>query len=195
MRKVLLGALAALTIVGPASAAVVTRTYSFTATGFTSAHGSVPPVEAVIGSVTVRFDPTVSADHQPGVLVNSVNVPVGGPLSFSYRSDQDTLAIMAGAADGRDLDAFALTIRGASANDGPLGGTLRYSTGADEDTLTARAVAVTPSGPPARLPEPATWGMLVTGFGLIGWLARRHQRRSERAFTERLRRIAAGEIE
>lgn len=53
----------------------------------------------------------------------------------------------------------------------------------------AKAVAKAP----AMLPEPATWAMLLLGFGAIGALVRRRFRRSEERFTRRIREIATGE--
>jgi hypothetical protein len=186
MRTRVLAAAAALMLAHPASAAVVTRTYSF------ATEGAAGPVT---GSVTVRFDPAVTALDRPGVVVNSASLPYRAPVSFSYQSAQDTLAVVSAdySPAGRGGQGFALTIRNAS-SEGPLGGTLSYAPGGGPNLLT-RTIAVTPSTPSARLPEPATWAMLVLGFGGIGWMARRHQRRSEAAFTERLRRIAAGEID
>jgi hypothetical protein len=46
---------------------------------------------------------------------------------------------------------------------------------------------------PSRLPEPATWAMLIAGFAIIAAVVRRCIRVSERRFTEQVRRIAAGE--
>jgi hypothetical protein len=188
MRTQLLAAVAALMLAHPAAAAIVTRTYSF-------AVGSGAGTGPVTGSVTVRFDPAVTALDRPGAVVNSASLPYRAPVSYSYQSAQDTLAIVSAdySPAGRGGQGFALTIRNAS-SEGPLGGTLSYAPGGGSNLLT-RTIAVTPTTPSARLPEPATWAMLVLGFGGIGWLARRHQRRSEAAFTERLRRIAAGEID
>lgn len=45
----------------------------------------------------------------------------------------------------------------------------------------------------AMLPEPATWIMMLLGFGAIGGLLRWRFRRSEARFTEKIRRIEAGE--
>lgn len=45
----------------------------------------------------------------------------------------------------------------------------------------------------SRLPEPATWVLMILGFGAIGGAMRFHIRRSEARFTAKLRRIAAGE--
>lgn len=44
-----------------------------------------------------------------------------------------------------------------------------------------------------RLPEPATWGLMILGFGGIGGAMRRRMRRSDADFTARVRRIADGE--
>jgi hypothetical protein len=47
----------------------------------------------------------------------------------------------------------------------------------------------------AQLPEPATWAMLIVGFGAIGALVRRRFRLSEERFNERIRRITSGELD
>lgn len=60
---------------------------------------------------------------------------------------------------------------------------------ATDEPSTGDATATTIS----RLPEPATWVMMVLGFGPAGYALRRRLRASERRFTERMRRIAAGE--
>lgn len=46
----------------------------------------------------------------------------------------------------------------------------------------------------AILPEPATWVMLLLGFGAIGAFVRRRFRKSEERFNERIRSIEAGEV-
>lgn len=46
---------------------------------------------------------------------------------------------------------------------------------------------------PSILPEPATWIMLLLGFGAFGALLRRKFRQSEQRFNDRIRRIEAGE--
>jgi hypothetical protein len=41
---------------------------------------------------------------------------------------------------------------------------------------------VTPPGsPPPAVPEPATWAMILLGFGMIGWTLRRSQQQEQTA--------------
>lgn len=44
-----------------------------------------------------------------------------------------------------------------------------------------------------RLPEPATWGLMILGFGGIAGAMRRRLRKSDADFTARIRRIADGD--
>ena len=44
-----------------------------------------------------------------------------------------------------------------------------------------------------RLPEPATWALMILGFGGIGGAMRRRMRRSEADFTARIKRIVDGD--
>lgn len=181
MRTVLLALSLALGVAGQARAAVITRTYTFTAGPLAAADAGVS------GSVTVSFDPAVSVLARPGAEIHA-NVAVAPPVSYSYRRTDDTLSIVGGAAAN---DAFALVIHDAASDRKLLAGELSYQPA--DGALSTRVVKVVSRTGPARLPEPATWAMLVMGFGLIGSLARRRHRRSEAAFTERMRRIAAGE--
>lgn len=45
----------------------------------------------------------------------------------------------------------------------------------------------------AHVPEPATWGLFILGFGMIGMALRRRLRASDAAFTAHVRAIAAGD--
>lgn len=44
-----------------------------------------------------------------------------------------------------------------------------------------------------RLPEPATWGLMILGFGGVAGAMRHRVRKSERDFNARIRRITDGE--
>ena len=54
-------------------------------------------------------------------------------------------------------------------------------------------VRLAPAGV-SKLPEPATWGMMLVGMGLTGWAVRRRLKQAEDRFNARVRRIAAGEL-
>jgi hypothetical protein len=96
-----------------ALAAPITKTFSFTASGFPA--GS--PVATVQGSFTVTWDPTVPVTNQStGLTQHSLNLPYDGTLVFT--SAQDTLVIGAGV-DGAgfvhaNTDDFFVFISGAT---------------------------------------------------------------------------------
>ncbi|QDZ08930.1 hypothetical protein FPZ24_16815 [Sphingomonas panacisoli] len=46
---------------------------------------------------------------------------------------------------------------------------------------------------PGRLPEAATWGMLLLGFGAVGFALRKAKALSDARFEEKIKRLAAGE--
>jgi hypothetical protein len=58
--------------------------------------------------------------------------------------------------------------------------------------ISTRAITLLPSAM-AAVPEPATWALMLAGFAMIGIGLRRRLRLSEQRFTEKLRRIVAGE--
>lgn len=68
------------------SAATVTDSVSFSATGFTTGVGSGPaPTDPVTGSFTITFDPTQTyTDTTAGITLNSLNIALGSQLGFYY---------------------------------------------------------------------------------------------------------------
>ena len=64
----------------------------------------------------------------------------------------------------------------------------------DRITLNRKAgTAVVLAAVPARLPEAATWGMLLVGFGAVGFAVRKAKALSDARFEEKIKRLAAGE--
>lgn len=53
--------------------------------------------------------------------------------------------------------------------------------------------AVVLAAVPGRLPEAATWGMLLIGFGAVGFALRKAKALSDARFEEKIRRLAAGD--
>jgi hypothetical protein len=67
---------------------------------------------------------------------------------------------------------------------------VRTAAGADFQNTSGITFTVTPAA--TAVPEPATWGMMILGFGLTSFGLRRAKRRSDVKFDARIKRIAAG---
>jgi len=161
--------------VSSAGAATIERTFDVEASGFTLASGSgdPAPVDPVTLNFTLVWDPSiVIAPTDSGLTVNSFSLP----YSSVFASDAaGNIAL------GQNLF---------NASDCLVGGGLTYclfmsnSTGANPaaafDQFTASgewvagAVTVTASAI-GGVPEPATWALMLIGFGGLGWLASRRR--------------------
>ena len=68
-----------------AEAAPITDNVIFSATKFTSFYGQPLPVDPVTGSFNITFDPTLTyTDQTSGITLNSLNIPLGSALSFTF---------------------------------------------------------------------------------------------------------------
>lgn len=176
-----------------AQAATVTHTYDFTLSGFVDPYAAeTPPIGSVTASFTLTFDPTVSyTDQTVGLTVNELNVPLDSDVGFSTypgASPSDPYFISiggiehgAGVVYGGTND-FVLQLE--FANESSLGSpTLPlcsapgYSCGpAPSDSYASgyteagypSSLFVATSASVAAVPEPATWAMMLFGFGALG---------------------------
>ncbi len=84
-----LGAALVLGGAGLAEAALITRTYNVTASGFVAG----APVDPVTGSFTVTFDNAsdILADTTSGITVNSLNIAVASGVGFNHSVSSDLL--------------------------------------------------------------------------------------------------------
>ena len=184
-----------------ASAATVTDSFSFSANGFSSAFGQSVPVDPVIGSVTITFDPTQTYYNEAtGITLNNLNITLDSTaLVFNYsptaQSFADGSALLAGEVIiGADGDAALVQTSPTTANDfyvhiydaltAPLMQQLGYTqTGLGAQayffTPTSEPITVTPvtggGGGNGGVPEPATWALMLTGFSALGMALRRRR--------------------
>jgi len=160
------------------------------------------PAGMVVRSAAVRCDPaavacTPSATDYDLMFVDPADpTKKGWTDSVSIDVDAESRAMitaydssgrMLGVADRSDTGGAAerLTLTG-------LGDIARvHVSGRGPVAVADLSFAAVKTG--SRLPEPATWAMLLSGFVVMAAMIRRRIRLSEASFTERVRRIATGE--
>jgi hypothetical protein len=176
-KAIFLGSFLGLSCAATAHATLITRTFDFSATGFYGGLGpEVPaPVDPLVGSFTVTFDPTLDVEGKTtGIVLHSLNLRFEGPISYSYQVGGEELSMggpeipAVGAPAG--LDSFGVQIDNAATSD-PFLQVANYSqVGTTYFTSTAGTVSV---------PEPTTASLF--GFGLLGTSLIRAARRGKRS--------------
>lgn len=121
------------------------------------------------GAVTLAFPAPSRGDRL--IEIGATDLPAGDD------------AARPAAGNGMDAVPSDLGLAAAALANGPAGAATRRPAGTGQAFVTSKAKA--------RLPEPATWVMLIGGMYGIGAVLRRRHRASEAAFTARVRAIAA----
>lgn len=150
--------------------------------------------DAVVGSGSefgIEFDvygTTLNADFSAGLLTisfnNNPNLPLGAALegthslSFSNRTDPFTYAELGDLTGIVNFDAefneFAFDPNNISFDDGFVVINLSNTYFAPDSSLQVRFDRGT-TPPTDAVPEPATWAMMILGFGLVGAAIRRRK--------------------
>lgn len=151
---------------GGAQAAVITRTFSFSAEILPRA-GRVTPYDPFAGVFTVTWDNAQDyLDETSGLTVHSLSVPRGPGAAFSYRASLDSLVfegLNGGAIFQTGVDDFILTIADASTADAHIG-LARYAIAGEQTAFNAGRTSFSTSA----APEPRAWAVLILGLGLVG---------------------------
>lgn len=179
---------AAMMVGAPAQAAVVTRSFNVTASKFASFGGETSPFSSLSADVTVSFDPTIGGiigapDFFRVVTDGQVNSGAfsAAPLAAYFPDGifrRSPRIVVGGALNGIDF--------GMSGTDDFFIGfdvdNLRYGfTTVSFQTTTSRVsflstdATVRETTVAAAVPEPATWLMLLAGFGVTGAALRRRR--------------------
>ncbi|WP_375391279.1 PEPxxWA-CTERM sorting domain-containing protein [uncultured Sphingomonas sp.] len=168
-----MAALAATMVAGSANATVITATYDFTSV-FTSG-----PNSAISGSIGLTYDTT---NYSGTVAVNNFTSTLGSaytPVTASYINNSNSI-IFGDKCTGAVCDVSSGTSQFYNAfyfntsgdvtfsmylvYSAPGTNSVYYST---SNVVTRRAVVASPT------PEPASWAMMIAGFGLVGVAMRR----------------------
>jgi len=112
----MLAALGMLILPIASKAATITTDVAFTATPLVGSMGTTPPVDPVMGSFHITFDPTQFYFDAASISINDLNINVDGGVVFSYNPLVSILTI-----GGSNLGSGAFF---ASTNDFSLG--LKY---------------------------------------------------------------------
>ncbi|WP_235902546.1 PEPxxWA-CTERM sorting domain-containing protein [Sandarakinorhabdus oryzae] len=169
MRRFLIAA-SVLAAATSASGTVTTLSGSFTATDWSVYFGTPapPPITPLFLSYSVTFDDalTYNNDANPLTIV-STNIPY--PIKFSFQAN-GTGYILASSGDPSSCTHFPNTFCAFFSTSAPSNPNFVEQSG---DTGGWRANTITPGI--GAVPEPASWAMLIAGFGLVGAVSRRRR--------------------
>jgi hypothetical protein len=159
----------ALSIATPAFSAVVVRTYDFVATDFRALGPPVvPPFANVTGSFTLTFDDAASAfQRTDGIVLNSLSIPHGTLFSYSFAPNAPLIF------DVRGPQSLFFIAVGSAASSTPSFINAAYSLPNSPGFFNGFSGRV--SLRTGAVPEPATWSLLIVGFGIVGAAARRRR--------------------
>lgn len=173
-KPLLAASVLALALPSAATAALVSLDLDFTVSDFrrTSLTPGAFPAGPVSGSFKVAFDNAASVSSGSltalsfnfgGVAYNTANT------TFQYHKPSDTLFLSSLPLNVLSIgqDGFVMRFNGVAGPGLPTFSSFQFTSNENQGVFTADFRQV------ANVPEPATWGMMIGGFGLLGAIARR----------------------
>lgn len=167
---------------GAASAATVDIRLKITLNDVYNAGRYVPrtpgPISPVIGDFSFLFDNAASFDSTTGGLnVNSFNL--GYSANIRYYQPTDLLILgsdLKGSGCGiqSGTNAFCAFIYGISST--PRVDSFTFAAPGYDGYFYPGSITLEVLGPVGAVPEPATWAMMIIGFGAVGFAMRRRQK-------------------
>ncbi len=164
-------------VAGGASAAVITETITFNASAF----GGGAPFDPVSGSFTLTFDPLNASGVSSDIVVNALNLPgfaAAGATQFGYFGSGNLQIYVGNFATGPDFILFlgesnsAILTGNGSGDLGRNNFAFYRVTQSDPALISTTGTFSVTSG----VPEPATWAVMLMGFGAVGLSLRGRQR-------------------
>lgn len=175
----IVAALIGLLVASPASAAVVSKTYTFSATNFIGfAHDLLVPIDNLVGSFRLTFDDTAFVtDTTAGLSSPTISIPVNSAIGYYYSGDG--LFVLGGLESGvntieGETNDFFMVI--SSFNTTPMFESIVY-----ENLSQPNFFYISTDGDisAVAVPEPLTWALLIGGFTLVGGALRARRRVSK----------------
>jgi hypothetical protein len=165
-----------------ANASMITETINFTATGFVTG----APVNPVIGSFTITFDPMVTVVGQGTTITfNSVNIPQGALAPYFFYNANLSGGLLTVCSPGQvsvssciispGINEFDIQI--ANLKSSPTFNFLNYATSSVNDRIFLSGNGVFGRGSVSVVPGPIAGaglpGLILASGGLLGWWRRR----------------------
>jgi hypothetical protein len=174
---------------GPASAEVVTRDFSLAASNFQNFSGDASPITDLSATFRLTYDEAASGFQGAPVSFKSISngvenvgpfaaMPIFGYFPAGGMSSFPRLGVGGALNGGNTLvngtDDFYFTFDASAV--GATSAMLSFTSVGHATPFTTFNAVVTPIQISASVPEPATWGMMILGVGIVGGAMRRREK-------------------
>jgi hypothetical protein len=163
---------------GGATAAMITETIKFTASGFQPAGA---PVDPVMGSFTITLDPTVDTSFATTITFQNVNIPPGANAPFFFygaNSSGGFLTVCSPAfpsSCGETAGFNAFDVRMVNFQSTPTFLDLTYSQSSVNNIFSTTTGSVSGASVPGPIVGAGLPGLILASGGLLAWWRRKRK--------------------